>query len=52
MTMTDVVVTSSGEMRELTLDELGQAGGGMFPPGPTLASAGVCHVAGIVIIED
>jgi hypothetical protein len=63
MTMTDVVVTNPSEMRELTIAELGQAGGGLYPPGPTVVSsglyppgptvvgAGVFHVAGIIIHE-
>lgn len=32
MIMTDVVVTNPSEMRELTIDELDEAGGGLFPP--------------------
>jgi hypothetical protein len=30
--MTDVVVTNPSEMRELTIDELDEAGGGFYPP--------------------
>jgi hypothetical protein len=49
MTMTDVGVTNPSEMRELTIDELDEAGGGLFPPGPTLVGPGVFHVFGIII---
>ena len=34
--MTSAVVSNFDEIRELTIDELDQAGGGMFPPGPTV----------------
>ena len=47
--MTDAVVTEGDEICELTIDELDRAGGGMFPPGPTVVDAGVFHVAGIII---
>jgi hypothetical protein len=47
--MTDVVVTNPSEMRELTIDELDEAGGGLFPPGPSLAGAGLFQVAGIIV---
>jgi hypothetical protein len=47
--MTDVVVINASEMRELTIDELGEAASGMFPRGPTVVDAGVFHVAGIIV---
>jgi hypothetical protein len=49
MTMTDVDVTDPSETRELTIDELDEAGGGLFPPGPTVVGDGVFHVAGVII---
>ena len=60
MTMTNVDVTNPSQTRELTIGELDQAGGGLYPPGPTVVSsglfppgptvvgAGVFHVAGII----
>jgi hypothetical protein len=49
MTVTDVVVTNPSELRELTIDELDVAGGGVYPPGPTLVGSGVFHVFGIIV---
>jgi hypothetical protein len=61
MTMTDVHVTNPSQMRELTIDQLGQAGGGLYPPGPTVVSgrlfppgptvvgSDVFHVASIIV---
>jgi hypothetical protein len=37
----DVALNSFSETRELTIDELGQAGGGLYPPGPTVVSSGL-----------
>jgi hypothetical protein len=50
MTMTDVDVTNCSETRELTIDELDEAGGGdRPPPDPKLVGSEVFHVAGIII---
>jgi hypothetical protein len=47
--MTSAAVSDGDEICELTIDELDQAGGGMFPPGPTVVDAGVFHTAGIIV---
>jgi hypothetical protein len=47
--MTSAVASNNDEVCELTIDELDQAGGGMFPPGPTVVDAGVFHTPGIIV---
>jgi hypothetical protein len=47
MITTDVIVPNASEMRELTPDELGEAAGGMFPPGPTAVSPDILVVTGL-----
>jgi hypothetical protein len=49
LTITHLVVTNPSEIRELTIDELDQAGGGIFPPGPTAVDAGIFHATGVII---
>jgi len=46
--MTSAAVSDGDEICELTIDELDQAGGGRFPPGPTV-DAGVFHVSGVIV---
>jgi hypothetical protein len=47
--MTSAVGSDIDEIRELTINELGEVAGGMFPPGPTVVDVGVFHVAGIIV---
>jgi hypothetical protein len=50
--MANAVMINSDEIRELTNDELDEAGGGERPPSdPHLVGSGVFHVAGIIIHE-
>jgi len=48
LNMTSAAVRDGDEICELTIDELDQAGGGMFPPGPTV-DVGVFHAAGVIV---
>jgi hypothetical protein len=49
LTITNLVVTNPSEIRELTIDELDRAGGGIFPPGPSAVDVGIFHAAGVII---
>jgi hypothetical protein len=44
--MTSTVVSNSSEIRELTIDELDEASGGIIPLVITAAYLGVCFLAG------
>ena len=47
ITVTDAVVNTPSEMRELPIDKLGTATCGLFSPGPTLVAAGLSPLAGV-----
>jgi len=47
--MSEIVTSDAKAIRELTIDELEEAGGGKFPPGPTLVDIVIFPVAGVPI---
>jgi len=47
--ISEIVTSDANAIRELTIDELEEAGGGKFPPGPTLVDIVIFPVAGVPI---